>query len=414
MERRTDVPAALSGGRRHFTSRTRVVRTEMSKTLCFDLDGTLCTNTFGAYESAEPVPWAIERVNALAAAGHRIVILTARGSATGIDWGDETRAQLERWDVHHDELVFGKPSADVYVDDRAVHADAWRAGDAFAPPGFGGYGCADGALPTALPAHVPCVVETGRTFAGEPLRLDDHVRRLHAAAAGAGIPARDDPAETVTRVRATIAARRPAGDDVVYAISLSDALTAAHIDLFPPAALGLAAVACRPLAGVARALAPAVVAESGEVRVMAELRTRAQRLAGAWPLLRAGDGTVVDGLGCQLGIVHDSALRLQPPVGPPRVAGDWVRRLAANADLTAYEAAVTLDDLARAEEVLIVGLPFCLLPIATVDGRRIGDGLTGPWGARLLEAWSADVGVDIAAQTAELVRRGTGAEVARA
>jgi 3-deoxy-manno-octulosonate cytidylyltransferase (CMP-KDO synthetase) len=97
-------------------------------TICFDLDGTLCTNTFGEYESAEPFGWAIERVNRLAAAGHRILIFTARGTATGIDWGEMSRAQLERWGVVYDELIIGKPSADVYVDDRAVHSEAWRLG----------------------------------------------------------------------------------------------------------------------------------------------------------------------------------------------------------------------------------------------------------------------------------------------
>src|SRR5918999_788747 len=102
----------------------------MPKTFCFDLDGTLCSNTFGEYESAAPFPWAVARVNALAGAGHRIVIFTARGSATGIDWAERTRGQLEDWGVRYDDLVFGKPSADVYVDDRAVHTDAWRAAGA--------------------------------------------------------------------------------------------------------------------------------------------------------------------------------------------------------------------------------------------------------------------------------------------
>lgn len=66
-------------------------------TFCFDLDGTLCTNTDGAYEQAQPHRWAIDRVNALAAAGHRILIYTARGSSTGLDWRELTEAQLDRW-----------------------------------------------------------------------------------------------------------------------------------------------------------------------------------------------------------------------------------------------------------------------------------------------------------------------------
>jgi 3-deoxy-manno-octulosonate cytidylyltransferase (CMP-KDO synthetase) len=107
-------------------------------TICFDLDGTLCTNTFGEYGEAEPFSWAIERVNRLAAAGHRILIFTARGTATGIDWQEVTRSQLALWGVMYDELIFGKPSADVYVDDRAVHCEAWRLGDSLdAEPGAG-------------------------------------------------------------------------------------------------------------------------------------------------------------------------------------------------------------------------------------------------------------------------------------
>src|ERR1700712_5794132 len=106
------------------------------KTICFDLDGTLCSNTFGDYESAEPFAWAIERVNDLAADGHNIIIFTARGTATGIDWSGVTRSQLERWGVSYDELRLGKPSADVFVDDRAVHTDSWRVSHVASAPGF--------------------------------------------------------------------------------------------------------------------------------------------------------------------------------------------------------------------------------------------------------------------------------------
>src|SRR4051794_34234427 len=157
------------------------------RTLCFDLDGTLCSNTFGDYETAQPFPWAIERVGELAAAGHRIVILTARGSATGIDWEAVTRGQLEEWGVAYDELHFGKPSADVYVDDRAVNAEAWRRGDAWSQPGFGRRHASSTTLPAVLPPATTSVVEVGRTFAGAALRLESHADRVSALAAATGI-----------------------------------------------------------------------------------------------------------------------------------------------------------------------------------------------------------------------------------
>lgn len=62
----------------------------------------------------------IDAVNRLHARGFRIVLFTARGSATGIDWEERTRRQLDGWKVRYDELVFGKPAADFYVDDRMI------------------------------------------------------------------------------------------------------------------------------------------------------------------------------------------------------------------------------------------------------------------------------------------------------
>lgn len=87
----------------------------------FDLDGTICTQERD-YASAAPRPAMVERVRELHAEGHEITICTARGSGTGIDWRVETERQLDAWGVSYDTLVFGKPPADFYVDDRAVNA----------------------------------------------------------------------------------------------------------------------------------------------------------------------------------------------------------------------------------------------------------------------------------------------------
>ncbi len=95
-------------------------------TICFDLDGTLCTNTEGAYEHATPLADAIAQVNRLHAEGHRIIICTARGSTTGIDWRATTERQLTAWGIRYHELWLGKPTADIYVDDKAINAAEWR------------------------------------------------------------------------------------------------------------------------------------------------------------------------------------------------------------------------------------------------------------------------------------------------
>ena len=59
-------------------------------------------------------------------------------------------------------------------------------------------------------------------------------------------------------------------------------------------------------------------------------------------------------------------------------------------------------NLVGADEVLTIGIPWCLVPIAAIDGRRVGEGRAGPVSRRLLEAWSAVAGLDLAAQARSL------------
>lgn len=92
---------------------------------CFDIDGTLCSNTDGEYEKAEPLHDRIAQVNRLYEAGHTIKLYTARGSTTGKNWRRVTEVQMHEWNVGYHELIMGKPEADVYVDDKAVSADRW-------------------------------------------------------------------------------------------------------------------------------------------------------------------------------------------------------------------------------------------------------------------------------------------------
>ena len=104
------------------------------KTYCFDLDGTLCTQTdpknYGSksnpgqvYKEAKPLVDRIKMVNDLYDAGHTILIETARGTELGdVDmWREVTQHQLDEWDVKYHKLRVGvKLVADYYVDDRGM------------------------------------------------------------------------------------------------------------------------------------------------------------------------------------------------------------------------------------------------------------------------------------------------------
>lgn len=88
---------------------------------CFDLDNTLCITVDGDYENSTPIQDRIDKVNKLHSEGNRIIIDTARGSVTGIDWFDLTKDQLDKWGLSYDELRVGiKKYADVYVDDKGM------------------------------------------------------------------------------------------------------------------------------------------------------------------------------------------------------------------------------------------------------------------------------------------------------
>jgi hypothetical protein len=89
---------------------------------CFDLDGTICTNTNGDYSKAEPLYERIKILNQLFNDGHTIIVDTARGSTTGIDWYELTKNQLEEWVVNYHNLRVGvKLNADIFVDDKGIN-----------------------------------------------------------------------------------------------------------------------------------------------------------------------------------------------------------------------------------------------------------------------------------------------------
>ncbi len=103
--------------------------------ICIDLDGTLCTlkQPGQSYAEVEPLPGAVERVRELRAAGHVVIITTARHMATCEAnvgkvlqrVGRITLEWLDRHGIEYDEIHFGKPNAEVYIDDRAVRFGDW-------------------------------------------------------------------------------------------------------------------------------------------------------------------------------------------------------------------------------------------------------------------------------------------------
>ena len=99
--------------------------------ICFDLDNTLVSfpQTKGDYTTVKPIMNNINFLRYLKKLGHTIIIYTARrmnthGGNIGkclCDIGKITFDTLEKFNIYYDEIYFGKPYADVYIDDLALN-----------------------------------------------------------------------------------------------------------------------------------------------------------------------------------------------------------------------------------------------------------------------------------------------------
>lgn len=99
--------------------------------ICFDLDNTLVTfpKIKNDYTSVEPIHQNINMLKYLKKMGHTIIIYTARRMKTTggnigkvmNNIGKITFDTLEKFKIEYDEIYFGKPHADIYIDDLALN-----------------------------------------------------------------------------------------------------------------------------------------------------------------------------------------------------------------------------------------------------------------------------------------------------
>lgn len=92
-------------------------------TYIVDIDNTIFDTYKSDYRNAKPLQDRIARINRLHDQGHTIVYWTARGGSSGIDWSAFTLDQLKNAGCKFTDLWTGKPSYDLWIDDKAFNSE---------------------------------------------------------------------------------------------------------------------------------------------------------------------------------------------------------------------------------------------------------------------------------------------------
>jgi hypothetical protein len=98
-----------------------------NKIYCFDIDNVICRTLKSDYKNSRPLKRNIKFINNLYSRGFYIKIFTSRfmgrnnenvikAKKQGYQF---TLKQLKKWGVKYNEVIFGKPSYDIFVDDKA-------------------------------------------------------------------------------------------------------------------------------------------------------------------------------------------------------------------------------------------------------------------------------------------------------
>lgn len=104
------------------------------KVICFDIDGVICKTKSLDYRKSKPLKKNIKKINELHDEGYYIKVFTARymgRSNENIDLAKKknekiTIPQLKKWGLKFNEIIFGKPSYALFIDDKNLfHKSNW-------------------------------------------------------------------------------------------------------------------------------------------------------------------------------------------------------------------------------------------------------------------------------------------------
>ncbi|NUQ61212.1 MAG: aminotransferase class IV [Pirellulales bacterium] len=264
--------------------------------------------------------------------------------------------------------------------------------------------------------------ESVRTFRHEFFKLEEHLRRLAGSLSYAGLAGRVDLDRVLKAVRQVLTANEHLthpDDDLWVCVEVTPGETFPMPLVSPQSAEPtiVAYSSALPHASYARHYTegkPVVTAPFRNIppqcfEQRCKSRSRfphylAKRHAhqvdpDAFALLLDTDGFVTEGTGANIFFVSNGIL-LTPTTRNilDGISRQTVLDLARRRGMAVLEKDLTLYDAYNADEAFWTTTSYCILPISSIDGRRIGTVWPGPYAKAFLDAWSEDVGVDIVGQ----------------
>jgi len=103
------------------------MKRNFKKILCFDIDGVICkTNKIRNYKKSFPIKKNINYINKLYEQNYKIILFTARFMGRSNENANLakkkasklTLAQIKKWKLKFHKIYFGKPSYDLFIDDK--------------------------------------------------------------------------------------------------------------------------------------------------------------------------------------------------------------------------------------------------------------------------------------------------------
>ena len=267
------------------------------------------------------------------------------------------------------------------------------------------------------------VFDVERTFDGKIFRLEDHMDRLYRSLQYARMDAgmtRDEMTElTLELVRRNEAARPSGGDFMVRQVvtrgatssgsqgNVTDDLISTVINIVT--LNDFSAYASYYGTGAAVVIPSARSYTSDSVDPKAKHYSRANFVQAqlqvadidphAYPVMLDQRGNITENVAANFFIVRDNVIRTSKDNSILQgISRKVALELAEQLEIEVVEEDLQPYDAYTADEAFLTSSGYQLLPVSTVDQRRVGDDVPGPISRQMLAAWSEMAGLDIVDQ----------------